>query len=207
MKARPKTSWERWIALCLLCYPRRFRQRFGADLSMQYHEPGNGRVIRAGLQAARDLARGGLGARVDDLRAAWSTRASGSGVDGLLVDIRHSLRSLTHRPLFTLTVIATFALAASLNAAVFAILDTTLLRPLPVRDEVSIVSIGSEWVNFRHSSVSVPEWPGLTGDDSTRTHPGSGEVRCRGAVRRWNGIGRGWPHRAVASGGDDDDCE
>ena len=54
--------------------------------------------------------------------------------------------------------IATFALAASLNAAVFAILDTTLLRPLSVRDEASIVSIGSEWVNFRHSSVSVPEY-------------------------------------------------
>ena len=134
---------------------------------MQYHEPGNGRVIRAGLQAARDLARGGLGARVDDLRAAWSARASGSGLDGLLVDIRHSLRSLTHRPLFTLTVIATFALAASLNAAVFAIIDTTLLRPLPVRDEVSIVSIGSEWVNFRHSSVSVPEYLDYVGRSRT----------------------------------------
>jgi putative ABC transport system permease protein len=158
VKVRAQTPWERWIALCLWCYPRRFRQRFGADLSAQYCEPATGRSIRAALQAASDLARGGLGARADDLCAAWSVRATGSGVDGLLVDLRHGLKSLTHRPLFALMVIATFALAASLNAAVFAILDTTLLRPLPVRDDASVVSIGSEWINFRHSSVSVPEY-------------------------------------------------
>ena len=158
MKARPKMSWSAGSPCVSSATPADSDSGSAPICRCSITQPGTGRTIRAGLQAARDLARGGLGARADDLRAAWSTRATGSGVDGLLVDIRHSLRSLTHRPLFTLTVIATFALAASLNAAVFAILDTTLLRPLSVRDEASIVSIGSEWVNFRHSSVSVPEY-------------------------------------------------
>ncbi len=158
MKPGRSSAWDRWIAALLLCYPRRFRARFGADLSAQYRKPEDGRTLRAAVLATRDLTRGGLGARLDDLRAAWSGRTTGSGSDGLLVDVRHSLRGLLRRPLFTLMVIATLALAASLNAAVFAILDTTLLRPLPVRDEASIVSIGSNWVGFVHSSVSVPEY-------------------------------------------------
>ena len=60
MKRRPLSAWDRWIAVCLLFYPRRFRERFGDDLTAQYAPPGNGRTIRAGLQATRDLVRGGV---------------------------------------------------------------------------------------------------------------------------------------------------
>ncbi len=53
---------------------------------------------------------------------------------------------------------STLALAGGLSAVVFAILDTTLLRPLPYPEAGRLVSIGSRWIGFEHSSVSIPEY-------------------------------------------------
>ena len=158
MSARPSPGWDRWIGALLLFYPRRFRQRFGEDLADHYRTPPDRHRLRAALHAGSDLARAGLGARLDDHRARWIARASSGGLDGLVVDLRHTLRGLCRRPLFSLTVIATLALAGGLNAAVFGFLDNTLLRPLPVHDESLIVSIGSRWNGFEHSAVSVREY-------------------------------------------------
>ncbi len=155
---RPRpTLWQRWIALLLIFYPARFRRLFGADLLEQYREPERGPLVRAAFDAGRELARGGLGARLDDARRWWSRRSSG-GTDALVVDLRHTLRGLRRQPLFAFSVVATLALAAALNAAVFGILDAALIRPLPIPGEQAVVSIGSRWVGFEHSAVSIPEY-------------------------------------------------
>ena len=44
--------------------------------------------------------------------------------------------------------------AGGVNAVVFAILDTTLLRPLPYADAERLVSVGNQWKNFDHSALS-----------------------------------------------------
>jgi predicted permease len=54
--------------------------------------------------------------------------------------------------------IATLALAAGLNAAVFGILDATLLRPLPYPDERALVSVANSWTDAERGSVSLPEF-------------------------------------------------
>ena len=150
-----RTAWDRWIALLLRAYPRAFRARFGRDLAAQYDDRARG--VRGALTAGRDLVRGGLGARADDFRRTRGDR-SGGGLDGLRSDAVHAARSLTRRPWFAGMVAATLALAAGLNAAVFGILDTTLLRPLPYPDERALVSIGLQWDGFAHSNVSLPEF-------------------------------------------------
>jgi putative ABC transport system permease protein len=154
MTNRPPSAWDRWIALLLLAWPRRFRDRFGTDLASQYRRPDRS-AARAGIFAARELVLGGVGARVDDLRA---RNRSGSLLAGTRLDVRQAFRSIRRRPTFAATILTTMALAAALNAAVFAIVDATLLRPLPYPRERELLSIGNTWTDFPHSSISLPEY-------------------------------------------------
>jgi len=52
-------------------------------------------------------------------------------MDSLIRDLRHALRALARTPAFTITVVATLALAIGANGAVFSALDAVLFKPLP----------------------------------------------------------------------------
>lgn len=60
-------------------------------------------------------------------------------MESLLQDVRVSVRGLRHTPMFALTAILTLALGIGLATAVFAVANTFLLRPLPVRDQERVV--------------------------------------------------------------------
>ena len=52
-------------------------------------------------------------------------------VESWIRDFRHSARSLARTPGFTLTVVATLALAIGANASIFSVVKAVLLEPLP----------------------------------------------------------------------------
>ena len=55
-------------------------------------------------------------------------------MESLWQDVKHSLRTLTRQPGFVAVVALSLALGIGVNTAIFSVLDTLLLKPLPVRD-------------------------------------------------------------------------
>lgn len=63
-------------------------------------------------------------------------------VESWIRDFRHTARSLARTPGFTLTVVATLALAIGANASIFSVVKVVLLEPLPFPNPERLVHIG-----------------------------------------------------------------
>ena len=62
-------------------------------------------------------------------------------IDELSDDVRFGMRQLRRTPAFTLVAAATLALGIGANSAIFALVDATLLRPLPYGDPERLVML------------------------------------------------------------------
>ena len=64
-------------------------------------------------------------------------------MEGLLKDLRHSVRMLWRAPVFTVTAVATLGLGIAANTAIFSVVNAVLLKPLPYPDPDRIVMFES----------------------------------------------------------------
>jgi len=71
----------------------------------------------------------------------WSVRWE-STLEGLFHDFRYSVRMLAKSPSFTLVAIASLALGIGANTAIFTLINSVLLKQLPVRAPKELVSVG-----------------------------------------------------------------
>lgn len=156
---------------------RALEQELDAELRFHIEREAEA-YVRAGmppgdaLRRAR-LAFGGVERMKDASRDTRGTRL----LDSVTQDARYALRSLRTHAVFTVTVVVTLAIGIGANAAMFALVDALLLRPLPVRHPEQLVTIGdpsavtSQWHGSPMTNyVSYPVYADLR--DHTRTLAG-----------------------------------
>jgi putative ABC transport system permease protein len=78
-------------------------------------------------------------------------------IETFLQDARRGVRSLLRTPAFTLAAVLTLALGIGATSAIFGVVDTVLLRPLPYSDPSSRVVIWSAWRDFTKTWLSDAE--------------------------------------------------
>ena len=69
-------------------------------------------------------------------------------------DLKFAFRQLRHSPGFTLVATLTLALGIGANSAIFALVDATLLRPLPFREPDRLVALWEETATNPRGYVS-----------------------------------------------------
>jgi putative ABC transport system permease protein len=75
-------------------------------------------------------------------------------IEELGADVRFALRQLRRAPAFTLVAAVTLALGIGANGAIFALVDATLLRPLPLGDPDRLVMAWESTDETTHGAVS-----------------------------------------------------
>src|SRR5580692_10496404 len=91
----------------------------------------------------------------------------------LLQDLRYTLRQLRRAPGFAVTVALTLALSVGVATAVFCVIDTVILRPLPFADPDRIVNVESmsrsgytqpaSWPSYQDERAQAKEFAALAG--------------------------------------------
>ena len=143
----------------LLNYFRWRRDRLERDLDRELRYHVDRRVedmVKDGLSEpeARRLANlelGGVPQVQEAVRDTWIWR----WLDALVRDVRDAIRSLIKSWGFTLGAGAVLALAIGANAAIFSVVNTVLLKPLPYRDAERLVSVETFWTNTGRTSQDV----------------------------------------------------
>jgi predicted permease len=115
-------------------------------------------------------------------------------LDTLAQDVRHAVRALRHSPGFTAVAVLTLGLGIGANAAIFSVINATLLRPLPYHEPDRLVTVYHHYPSLDlKAPVSVPGF---------HDYQGQTQLLERAAVETgWqpNLTGDGEPERVTAS--------
>src|SRR5438270_4679038 len=79
-------------------------------------------------------------------------------MDNLLQDIRFGARQLLKRPIFTALAIVSMALGIGTNTAIFSLVNTALLRPLPVREPSRLIAVDGTLPSTDFTLQSYPNY-------------------------------------------------
>jgi putative ABC transport system permease protein len=149
----PRTIADRVYGLLLLAYPAQFRDRFGAGMRYAFSrdlEPAR----RAGLV---DYLRFWLTTIVDTIRSGFAERSERRPrrreertpmKSWFVVDWRDGWRSLRATPAVTAVAVLSLALGIGANTALFSILNSLMLKSLPVVEADRLVLLAEDsWTN------------------------------------------------------------
>jgi putative ABC transport system permease protein len=86
-------------------------------------------------------------------------------MNSLLQDLRYGFRMLANKPAFSLVAALTLALGIGANTAIFSVVNSVLLRPLPYPNAGRLMTI---WEDHRERNGPVNEWTSPTGFEDWR---------------------------------------
>jgi putative ABC transport system permease protein len=139
------TPADRLFGLLLRAYPAQTRERFGDGMRF---------AMSRDLEAARSRGPRAVAAfwgttLAETCRFALAERRGGLTMRGILtVDWRDAWRSLRSAPLVTAFAVVSLALGIGGVTALFSILNSLALKPLPVRDPAGLVILAdNSWTN------------------------------------------------------------
>lgn len=75
-----------------------------------------------------------------------------------IADVRHAFRALTRQPTFTLVALLTLTLGIGANTAIFSVIKTVLLNPLPYQDPDQVVVLWEVNPDGSLEQVSIPTY-------------------------------------------------
>src|SRR5262245_23930759 len=121
----------------LRVFPRSFRERFGDDMADVFadrlrraRQQGAGAVLALWCRTIADVTAHGLAER----HRVRSRRSGGRLMRLFIDDLIAAMRGLRRRAGFTLTAALMLAVGLGFNTALFAVVQSVLLTPLPYRD-------------------------------------------------------------------------
>lgn len=110
------------FGIVLTACPREMREEYGGAMRADFAASVRAGGASAALHAYADVIAGGLAERAGALGR----------------DLAFALRGMQRAPLFAAVVILTTAVAIGANGAVYGLLSSILLRPLPVTDPATL---------------------------------------------------------------------
>jgi len=137
------------------------RDRDVADEVNQYFEAAEAAWMEQGLtkeeamRRAREEAGTPHAAREHARSFGWENH-----VRAICADLRFAVRQLVSHPAFTWTAVLTLALGIGGNAAIFTVIETVLLAPLPYANADRLAVLDTHWTDSGHTA------PRMTGPDA-----------------------------------------
>jgi predicted permease len=145
--------------MCTWLFRRSAVERHLNDELQTFVEMSAAPRIRDGMapDEARRLALLELGG-MEQAKERVRTGRHGASVDEVAQNVRYGLRGLARSPGFTAVVVLTLAFGIGANTAIFSIIDSLLLRPLPVREPSQLALLTNEEPDGGQQSWTYPIW-------------------------------------------------